>query len=346
MNVLLVSNAEDAFNAQSALGRRLRAYAAELGQLQVLSAAPPHAREEADGPLRLLPVRGRGLLRLATLLWRARRILGREGIEVVSAQDPFEYGLIAWTAALFTETRLHLQLHTDPFTPAFARMSFANRIRTWVMPFVLRRAGRIRVVAPALKSSMVRRYRIAPERVSIVPIYADLARFRALRRTPEKGLLLWIGRFEREKDPTLALEAFAAAHARGAASKLVMLGAGRLEGALRARAAELGLAPRVEFPGWRDPMPYLARAELVLATSRYEGYGLAIVEARAAGVPVLSTDAGVARSAGALVATRGEYPFKAADLLARGIPPASPIADPYPSFEAYVAAYAEDLRQT
>jgi glycosyltransferase involved in cell wall biosynthesis len=43
-----------------------------------------------------------------------------------------------------------------------------------------------------------------------------------------------------------------------------------------------------------------------LVTSAYEGYGMVIVEALSAGVPVLSTDVGIAREAGAVIA-QGNY---------------------------------------
>jgi glycosyltransferase involved in cell wall biosynthesis len=113
-----------------------------------------------------------------------------------------------------------------------------------------------------------------------------------------------------------------------------------------ARARARGLTAYPALPGRADPRPYLGRAELLLATSRYEGYGLAILEALAAGVPVLSTDVGSAREAGAIVAARDAYIARAVELVRAGPPPPAPARDPYPSFEAYVEAYAADLRAT
>ena len=222
-------------------------------------------------------------------------------------------------------------------------MSYINYARLLVMPFVLRRAARIRVVSARLKDEIERRYHPSAP-ISMLPIYADLSRFRAARRLPERGLLVWVGRFEAEKDPLLALDALAAARAAGVDARLTMLGAGRLEAALKARATQLGFDAFVEFPGFADPLPYLARAELLLATSEYEGYGLAIIEALAAGVPVLSTDVGVAREAGAVIADRVSYATTLITLLRQGPPQPSPIRDPYPSFAVYVSAYVADIR--
>lgn len=342
MKVLFVSNDPAIFDAASVARKRMHAYAGVLGELHVLSAAPRGARAERDGALRLYPVIGSRLFRLPRLALLARALVRKAGIEVVSAQDPFEYGLVALLAR--GNAALHVQLHTDPFAPAFPQLSLANRMRLSIMPFVIRHAKRLRVVSPWLQKSLVAREAIAPERVAILPIYTDLARFRALRRAPEHGQLLWVGRFEREKDPMLALEALAAARAAGTDARLTMLGTGRLLKAVKARAKARGLTPYLDLPGRADPVPYLAKAELLLATSRYEGYGLAIVEALAAGVPVLSKDVGIAREAGAVIAPGREFPKRAAELLTEGPPAPPPVRDPYPSFDAYVEAYAKNIQ--
>lgn len=345
MKVLFVSNDPNVFEPTSAVRSRLRAYGRAIGEVHVLSAAPASADEVHEDALHLYPVQSSRLLRIPALAWRARALVRTRGIEVVSAQDPFEYGLVAWLAIRGTKARLHIQLHTDPFAPDFARLSLTNRLRTWLMPLIIRRAARIRVVSKHLKDELERRYHPQAS-VTVLPIYANLDRVRTVVRTPEGGQLLWIGRFEREKDPMLALEALAALRAAGVDARLTMLGAGRLKGALIARASMRGLEPFIDFPGHLDPLPYLATAELLLATSRYEGYGLAIVEALAAGVPVLATDVGIAREAGAIIAPREGYIQALVAFLKTGLPPPPPILAPYASFEDYVARYVADIVAT
>ena len=152
---------------------------------------------------------------------------------------------------------------------------------------------------------MVERYGLA-RNFEVLPIYVDVSRFEALPRTPERGSLLWIGRFTSEKHPGRAIRALTRARKAGHGVRLTVLGDGPQKESLVALAEELGITAYVSFPGWQDPADYLPRAELVLATSSYEGYGMAIVEALAAGVPVLSTDVGIAREAGAVIA-KGDY---------------------------------------
>ncbi|HEY4487906.1 MAG TPA: glycosyltransferase, partial [Candidatus Paceibacterota bacterium] len=244
---------------------RLRAYAAVLGEVHAISVAPGHTNDVHEGALHLYPIQASRLLRIPALARRARVLIRERGIEVVSAQDPFEHGLIAWKAVLGTNARLHIQLHTDPFARDFANvghpMSYINFVRLLIMSFVLRRAARIRVVSARLAREMRERYHPrAP--ITILPIYTDLARFRSVVRAREQGSLLWIGRFEKEKNPMLALAALAAVRSIGIDAHLTLLGAGRLELPLRLRAKELGVDTHVTFPGFVDPLPYLAKAEL------------------------------------------------------------------------------------
>ncbi|TSC66860.1 MAG: hypothetical protein G01um101472_616 [Parcubacteria group bacterium Gr01-1014_72] len=56
---------------------------------------------------------------------------------VVTAQNPFELGLIAWIISRLTGARLHLQIHTDFLSPYFARHSLRNRFRTLLARFLL-----------------------------------------------------------------------------------------------------------------------------------------------------------------------------------------------------------------
>jgi glycosyltransferase involved in cell wall biosynthesis len=87
-----------------------------------------------------------------------------------------------------------------------------------------------------------------------------------------------------------------------------------MERELRSSVGELP----VEFPGWRDPLPYLQGADVVLSTSRSESWGASIVEALAAGVPVVAPDVGIAREAGAIVAELNGMPEKIVDVLQQG----------------------------
>lgn len=87
-----------------------------------------------------------------------------------------------------------------------------------------------------------------------------------------------------------ALDAFGQVAADFPAAHYVIAGDGPLRGALAAQTAQLGLAERVHFLGWRDDAPAIfAALDALLAPSLWEGFGLVFLEAMARGVPVIST---------------------------------------------------------
>ncbi len=71
------------------------------------------------------------------------------------------------------------------------------------------------------------------------------------------------------------------------------MGDGPRQAAVERRARELGLADRVPFRGHRDDVARrLARAQLFVLASRWEGFPRSILEAMRAGLPVVATDVG------------------------------------------------------
>lgn len=216
---------------------------------------------------------------------------GSRAYDVVTAQDTFWRGLVAWVMARTHGMRLHLQVHADLEAQWWYKRLIAH--------FLLRRAHSVRVVSERVAEQVRRTGTKAA--VHVLPIYVDLERFTHLVPIAhERPTILWIGRFEKEKDPLRAIALLRAVRARGTDAVLVMLGAGSLD--TRLRAAARGLP--VEFPGWKPPEEYLPYADMVLSTSPAESWGASIIEALAAGVPVVSYDVGVAREAGAIITDR------------------------------------------
>lgn len=102
-------------------------------------------------------------------------------------------------------------------------------------------------------------------------------------------IILGVGRFEPQKRFDLLLRAFA--RSSDQQSRLVLLGDGADRPALQALAVELGIAERLEMPGFvTDVAPWFARASLFILSSNYEGLPAVVLEAMAANCPVISTD--------------------------------------------------------
>jgi glycosyltransferase involved in cell wall biosynthesis len=102
---------------------------------------------------------------------------------------------------------------------------------------------------------------------------------------------LAIGRLVPQKNFALLIEAFA--RIARPDDRLTICGAGALRPALERLAAARGVADRIDMPGHvADLDDYLAHADALVLSSDYEGLGMVVIEALAAGLPIVATDCG------------------------------------------------------
>ena len=148
-------------------------------------------------------------------------------------------------------------------------------------------------------------YRIAPAaRFSVVPLGFDLGPFAAadahkgeLRRELGVGqdvpLVGIVGRMVPVKDHATFIEAAAVLAGRRADVQFVFIGGGELEQAVREHLARVGLTKRAHLLGWRRELHRLYPDLDVFALSSVnEGTPVTLIEAMAAGVPVVATSVG------------------------------------------------------
>ena len=163
----------------------------------------------------------------------------------------------------------------------------------------LRAASRIVAVSEGVARNVSERCGIAPERITT--IYNPALTADAARRAREEPAHAWfsdggppvilgVGRLTRQKDFPTLIDAFRRVRAERPC-RLMILGEGPLRRELEALAAGLGLEDSVCLPGWMEnPHAFMARSALFVLSSVHEGFGLVLVEAMAAGCPVVSTD--------------------------------------------------------
>lgn len=168
-----------------------------------------------------------------------------------------------------------------------------------------RAAARVLVISEAVGAFAVEHFGADPARVTVLRPGVDLARFRV--RTAEEGaarkaefgfeagdrVVVNVGRMDANKNQGLTVEAFARLRERVPAARLLLVGGGEMEGALREQVRGLGLEGAVRFGGaLADTAAVLSFAELMLTTPVSEGLGLAAMEALAMGVPVVGLRVG------------------------------------------------------
>jgi glycosyltransferase involved in cell wall biosynthesis len=170
-----------------------------------------------------------------------------------------------------------------------------------VVPRSARRAARVLTISERTKRDLVELYELPPEKIVVTPLGYDAA----FSPDGEPGdYLLFVGAIERRKDPLAALAA-----ARAVGRKLVVAGPARDQGL--ARELVSGGAEVRGYVGKEELVQLYRRAACLVFPTRYEGFGLPVLEAMASGTPVVATpDPAVREVAGdaALYAERGELP--------------------------------------
>jgi glycogen(starch) synthase len=154
-----------------------------------------------------------------------------------------------------------------------------------------------------------------PEHAAKLRLIANPIDFSTPRPAPVTDLHRWlfVGGLSRSKGVDWLLEAFAICHRQDPALTLTLVGDGELRSKLADRAAELGVADAVTLTGAVAPdvaLDLMREHDLLVHPSRSETFGVVVVEALAAGLPVLVTRcggpeqtlAGIESAAGELIA--------------------------------------------
>lgn len=159
------------------------------------------------------------------------------------------------------------------------------------------RAHRILCQSQAMADDLAQHFALAPEKLTVLhnpitpPTSTSAASPQSSGASSHKPHLLFVGRLSHEKGADLLLHAFAELRRTHPTATLTLLGVGPEELSLRDLANSLGITPHVKFEGHADPTPFFRAATLFVLPSRHEGIPNALLEAAAAGLPIVATPA-------------------------------------------------------
>jgi glycosyltransferase involved in cell wall biosynthesis len=221
--------------------------------------------------------------------------------DLVTAQDPFETGLAAMQIAEKLKAPLQLQIHTDFGSPAFRSEGILNKIRLRIARRTIPRAACIRAVSSRVAHSVDAFAPGSTATSTVIPVFTNLSNYVASHEATLRAaypqfdfIVAMVARISPEKNIGLGLEAVADLVREHPGLGLFIVGDGPERKSLEHRAHSLGIGKNVVFMGWlNNPGQIVRAADVFLFTSQYEGYGLALVEAAAAGLPIVTTDVGL-----------------------------------------------------
>lgn len=177
------------------------------------------------------------------------------------------------------------------------REPWRRRVFVSVARAIYPRADAIAATSSGVGEDLVAHFKVRRDRVTIVPNPVDVAAVRQAALDPidaslaDAGVptIVTAGRLAHAKNFPLLIEALERLPAR-VPWRAWILGRGELEGELRDRLARSSVADRVALLGFQpNPWKFMARGDVFVLTSHYEGFGNVLIEAMAVGLPVVAT---------------------------------------------------------
>ncbi|GEM_PF-1117335 len=201
----------------------------------------------------------------------------------------------AWVWAGLHGRRRVLWFESNQFD--WPRVGWKERVKS----LFVRRCDQAHAYGTSSKEYL-ERLGMAPERIGIKRAVVDVVKFSGVQkarrvRTEARSerTLIFVGRLAPEKNLPFVLQALQVMRARGVSPefRLVVVGTGPEESGWRSLVKELRLESVVEFVGYQTQaeLPaFFGRSDILVLPSTREPYGLVVLEAMAAGLPVLVSD--------------------------------------------------------
>ncbi len=203
------------------------------------------------------------------------------------------------TGSRYCKTIVSIRVHMSKI---IAAEGYKGKIEYWLTRALAGRADAVVSVAESARLDLVRNFHIRADKT--VTIYNGylLEQMRALAEEPllsqEKAWfregcrhLVTVGRLDIQKGQWHLIRAFAKVHRLCPATRLLILGTGKLEGKLRELIAGLQLEDAVVLCGFAaNPYKILKRCDLFILPSLFEGFPNTLAESLCIGVPVVSAD--------------------------------------------------------
>ncbi len=307
MIILSIGTDRKLFEEDSAVLSRSREYASKVNEMHIIVfSLRKHKLDKIKNQnLTIYPTNSSSrLFYIFDAIKIGRKIVKSGGFSknnaVLSCQDPFETGVVGYILHKRFYIPLQLQVHTDFLSPFFKK-NFLNFIRVFIANFLVPQSQGLRVVSSTISDSIKNKFPNLKAKVDVLPIFVDIEKFETREgdfHTPSKSIsVLMVSRFTKEKRIDIGLEAFRRVVDKAEDATMFIVGAGPEKGNIEKKIKDLNLEEKVKVLEWeKDVVQVYRRSDLFLLTSDYEGYGMTLIEAGASGLPIVTTNVGLAKT--------------------------------------------------
>lgn len=172
-----------------------------------------------------------------------------------------------------------------------------KRIKTVLVKNIYPWADKIIVISKGIKKDLIQNFKIPIKKIKVIYNAINFSEIEKLSResvaiklfTDDIPVIVACGRLTYQKNFSLLLNAFSKVIKKHNA-KLLILGEGEEKDKLIKLSHKLKIDDKVFFLGFqKNPFKYMAKADVFILSSLYEGFGNVLVEAMACGTPIVST---------------------------------------------------------
>lgn len=315
MKVLSIGMDRKLFEEGSAVLERQKEYASKMEELHIIifSLKSHNLKFKKIDNLYLYPTNsGNRISFLLNAYKLGSKIIKQNNFSsqnsVISAPDPMT--IMAYILSKRFNIPFQMEIHTDLYDK-----NFKNSLVTWknfwysgwvqviLDRFLIPRADGLRVVNSKIADSIKNRFPRLKVEPKVLSVFVDIEKVlthevqTTTRFSQFDHVVLMASRLTKEKRIDVALEAMRKVVVQLPKTGLVVCGEGRERNRLEYMVKKFGLTKNVIFAGWKDDLISLYKtSDIFLLTSEYEGYGMTLVEAGAAGCPIVTTKVGIAKT--------------------------------------------------
>jgi len=223
-----------------------------------------------------------------TLPVKLAKVLNKHKPQVVLAMmDTFGCSAVL-ARKMLASNKPAIFISQDIHATGFFRQRPLPNLRKALVRTLYPQADMVLSVSKSVTEDLVRNYRVPKQNITLIKNWTSVKK-QNISISKKTIDVIYIGRFAPEKDLPLLLEGFSLLRKRRPSSTLSLVGYGEEEASLRKKIDKLKITNQVSLPGFTfDTNKFLKISRVFVMTSYNEGIPMAMLEAMAMGVPVIS----------------------------------------------------------